>query len=149
MKNQILKSIVAVSFVMLFAIVSASAQTSNQMVANIPFDFYVKSQKFTAGEYVVERANPNSFSASMIIRQKDGKNSNIVMMLPLTVNAGTGKNQPSLIFNRYGADYFLSEVRNPADSFGAQFPKVKLERNLAKQSGEAKRETIALSSDQR
>jgi hypothetical protein len=149
MKNQSLKSIVAVSFVMLFTFVSAYAQTNNRMVAKIPFDFYVKNLKFAAGEYIVEKANIDSNSPIMIFRQKNGENSKIIMMLPLTVDAGSGKAQPSLIFNRYGADYFLSEVRNPADDFGAQFPKGKQERNLAKQSGEAKRESVALSSNQR
>jgi hypothetical protein len=71
------------------------------------------------------------------------------MMLPLTVDSGSGKTQPTLIFNRYGSEYFLSEVRNPGDNFGAQLPKVKQERNLAKQTGEAKREAVALSSNQR
>ncbi len=149
MKNQIIKSIVVVSFVMLFVAVSANAQTSNGMVAKIPFDFYVKNQKFAAGEYVIERATPNSFSASVIIRQKDGAKSRIVMMLPLDVDGNLSEIQPNLIFNRYGSDYFLSEVRNPADNFGARLPKVKLERNLAKQFGEAKRESVVLSKIQR
>jgi len=148
MKNQILKSIAAV-FVMLLAIASANAQTNNQVAANIPFDFYVNNQKFAAGEYVIERANPSSLEASLIFRQKDGKNSRIVMMLPLAVNAQSGKAQPSLIFNRYGAEYFLSEIRNPADSFGAQLPKVKKERSLAMQFGEPTREIVRLSSNRR
>ena len=149
MKNQIVKSIVAISFVMLFAVVSASAQTNNQVAANIAFDFYVKNQKFAAGEYIIERANPSSLQSALIFRQKDGKNSRIVMMLPLAVNALSSKTQPSLIFNRYGADYFLAEIRNPADSFGAQLPKVKKERTIAKQTGAAKREIVVLTSNQR
>lgn len=145
MKKQILKSIIAAGFLVLFAAVSARAQTNNQVVANIPFDFYVKNQKFTAGEYVIERANPASLQAALIFRRKDDGNSQIVMMLPLSVNAQTRQAQPNLIFNRYESDYFLSEFRNPADSFGAQLPKAKKERNLAKQLGEPKREVVVLS----
>lgn len=149
MQNRILKSTVAIIFAALFAIVSASAQTNNQVVAKIPFDFYVKNQKFAAGEYVIERANPASLQAAVIFRQKTGGNSQIVMMLPLAVNAQSNQAQPNLIFNRYESDYFLSEFRNPADSFGAQLPRVKKERNLAKQFGAPKRETIVLNSIQR
>lgn len=150
MKNQILKSIAVIIFVTLFAAVSSYAQTNHQVVAKIPFDFYVKNQKFTAGEYVIERANPASLQAALIFRQKDGGNSQIIMMLPLTVNAlSRNQAQPNLIFNRYESDYFLSEFRNPADNFGAQVTKAKNERNLAKRFGAPKRETVVLNSVQR
>ncbi len=149
MKNQKIKSIIVVGFLVLFATFSANAQTGKPLVADIPFDFYVKNQKFEAGKYTIERAAPNSFSASIIIRQKDGKKSKILMLLPLELKNERGEFSAKLIFNRYGSEYFLSEVQNPADDFGAQSPKVRLEKNYAKQHGEPTRETVLLSTVQR
>lgn len=144
MKKQIIKSIVAVSFLVLVSIVSSNAQTHSQIAVNVPFDFYVKNQKFTAGKYLIESLNPRSNQTNLVIRQKDGEAKMVVMMLPLTVNGERSEAKPILIFNSYGSTYFLSEIRNPVENFGAQLLKTKEEKNLARQFGNPTREAVAL-----
>ena len=146
MKNQIVKSFVVVTLITLASIVSANAQTNGRVTATVSFDFSVGDQRFAAGEYIIEKATPQSNNTSLIIRKKDGKSSRIVMMLPLDVKAKNGDTQASLFFNRYGSDYFLSEVVNTNDHFGAKMPKTKEEANLARQFGTPTRETVALNS---
>ncbi len=127
------------------SIVSVNAQTNGRVAANISFDFSVGDLKFAAGEYIIEKAAPQSNNASLIIRKKDGKASRIIMMLPMDVKAQNRDAQASLFFNRYGTEYFLSEVVNNADRFGARTPRSKKEAELARQFGSPTRESVALS----
>lgn len=144
MKKQIVKSIVVITLVTLVSIVAANAQASGRVATSIPFDFNVGGQKFTAGDYILEKAVPLSNNAILIIRQNDGKASRILMMLPLSGKEKNTTTGASLFFNRYGSNYFLSDVANSADGFGARMPKSKEETILSLQSVTPTRETIAL-----
>src|SRR5438309_1549636 len=86
MKKQILMIVATIGFTFVLAGVSVNAQTHGKLAANIPFDFYAGNQKFTAGEYTIDSANPRSDGATLIFRQKNGKSSKILMLMPEMVN---------------------------------------------------------------
>ena len=144
MKKQILIVIAALGFTFGLAGVSAQAQTHGKLTANIPFDFYVGDQKLVAGEYTIVSVNPQSDGATLVIRQKDGKGSRILNFMPEVVKGERTDASPSLIFNRYGSEYFLSEVRNPTQTFGARAPKSKVEANLAGRTGTSIPKIVAM-----
>jgi hypothetical protein len=142
MKKQGLKSIVAVSFLFALGVVATPAQVQSQIAVSVPFDFYVKNQKLAAGEYRIESLNPRSNQPDIVIRQKNGRVKELVMMLRLTLSGAGSDPKPRLVFNRYGSNYFLSEITNPTENFSAHMPKSKVEKTLTHQFGKAERETI-------
>jgi predicted transposase YbfD/YdcC len=144
MKKQIVNLIAAIGSLVLLSAMSANAQTQGKLVAHIPFDFYVQNQKFEAGDYIVESVSKQSSQTNLVIRQKDGDAKKLVMMLPKVVRNNGRDTQAVMAFNRYGEDYFLSEIRNPSESFGAQLPRSRAEKKLARQFGKPEREIIAM-----
>ena len=144
MKRQTLQSIATLVFLCAFTGLNAQAQTRGALTARIPFDFYVQNQKFAAGDYAISSVSPQSNQTALVIRAKDGKAARTVIMLPKIIDAGRGNVLASLLFNRYGDEYFLAEISNPAESFGAQMARTKEERNLAQHSGKPRRETVVM-----
>src|SRR5689334_5038579 len=132
MKTKTAKLISIVLFVSAAAVVSASAQVHNRLIANVPFDFYIGDQKLDAGEYVVESMNKSADGTAVRFTTNDGKRSIFVKLSPMEI--GSLQNSAAMItFNRYGAAYYLAEIKNPGESFGARAIPTRQERVLAQQ----------------
>jgi hypothetical protein len=144
MKIQNVKFVAAISLLVAVFAISGNSQTHGRMIASVPFDFNAKGHLFTAGEYVIENIDRGTGGRSLMFRAKGGGASRIITMMPLHVNSVSPEGDVVLVFNRYGSEYFLSEVRNPVESFGGALPRSKAESNAAKATGEAKREIIAM-----
>jgi hypothetical protein len=96
----------------------------------------------------VTRLNPQSDKATLVIKSADGRASRIVLALA-PVQAGRVQERARLVFNRYGSQYFLSQVWTAADNMGVELLKSRSERTLAQSSaGEhaPERKAIALGS---
>ena len=88
----------------LLSIDSAQAQ-SNRMRATIPFAFYSGDGVLPAGDYDVENLG------SGVVKLLNRDNHNVVVFHTISVSDRTGEAASAqLIFNRYGADYFLKEM---------------------------------------
>ncbi|HLQ75709.1 MAG TPA: hypothetical protein VK210_00040 [Terriglobia bacterium] len=88
------------------AVLSVSVPTQAQSVAmrvNIPFDFQVANRKLPAGTYTVARSGE-----AIQISDSNG-HSAFVLSNAVPNHAVNGESQ--LVFNRYGDEAFLSEVR--------------------------------------
>jgi hypothetical protein len=140
MKKQILCAAI-LGFIALFSYSSADAQTNSRVVANIPFDFYVGSQKMPAGEYVIDKVFPQHDKTTLSLRRQDGKANAMALTIPTTVKK---RKDAILSFNRYGDVYYLSKILNPFAEFGVELKQGKTEINLARQSGKSKRETVSI-----
>lgn len=150
MKKQNLRIFLMFGLFAILAASSASAQTSTQQTANIPFSFNVAGKTFPAGSYTVTRLNPQSDKAALAIRSADGQLSKIVITTP--VHGAHAEETSKLIFNRYADQYFLSQVWTPADSTGLAVPQSRAERALARsRAGRVapERLTVALNSRRR
>ncbi len=103
--------------------------------ANIPFDFVIGTKTLPQGTYTVKL--DNTIPNVLVIRGRD--NGEVALTLSITVSAeDTEDNSPKLIFNRYGNEYFLSQVWSGARLAGKELPKSQQEReHLAKGSLEA------------
>jgi hypothetical protein len=142
MKKQISNLIAAISFVFLCTVVSANAQADGKLVAHVPFDFYVQGQKLQAGDYMIKSMNPRAGQTCLLISRTDGKAQKMVILMPTT--SRTTEGAATIVFNRYGDNYFLSEVINPAENFDARLRQSKQETNLARSVEKAERETVAI-----
>lgn len=114
----------------------AGAQTNQELVANVPFDFTVCQERLPAGEYKVRpvsSANPRV----LLVSSRDDRS--VIMVCTRDVKgqkpAATGK----LIFNRYGDQYFLSEMWLPGEITGIEVAKSDQEAALLKELTGAKK----------
>src|SRR5205085_3024627 len=129
MRKQTLRIATALSLFVLLACVSAQAQSSHaQLKASIPFNFQIGRQTLPAGDYTISFVNPDSNLHTLLIKSDDGRNAK---MLQLTaVEARQMQDTGRLVFNRYGADYFLAQVWTPADSTGLTVRRSRAEREM-------------------
>jgi hypothetical protein len=140
MKKQILCAAI-LGFIALFSYTSAAAQTNSRVVANVPFDFYIGSQKMPAGEYVIDKVFPQHDKTTLSLRRQDGKANAIALTTPTKVRK---MKDVILSFNLYGDVYYLSKILNPFAELGLELKPGKTEINLARQSGKSKRETVSI-----
>ncbi len=144
MKKQILMLVATFGFIITLSSLSVNAQVHGRLVANIPFDFYAGDQKVSAGKYTIESANPRSDGATLILRRENGKGTKILNLMPVAVNSEAANIVATMIFNRYGNEYFLSEISNPRQNFGARATRSKIESDTAKRFGSSTPKIVAL-----
>lgn len=137
MKNAVVKGFAKLGLLAVMTIIAASASAKAQsleyrLTANIPFDFSVADQKFSAGEYWISRAQLSQGDTILQIRSTDGRTNAVGLTIP------TGSRRPadegSLVFHRYGNEYFLSQVWAEGSSTGRELPKSHAERELARKA---------------
>jgi hypothetical protein len=146
MRNQILKA--ATMFVGIIALafasaLAASAQNPRNLVVNIPFDFTVKGKTLPAGEYIISRSS-TADKTSLIMERRDGKANAIVLSKP--VSSRENQSESRLVFNRYGEQYFLSQVWTAGDMQGRELYKTNREHSLEVElaKNNARSETVAI-----
>jgi len=107
----------------------ATAQ-STKLVADVPFDFTVCHEQMPAGKYHVRpitSANPNV----LIVHSED--NRSIEIVCTQDVQSQTAAPSGKLIFNRYGDQYFLSQMWLPGRKTGTQLAKSQKEEALQRE----------------
>ncbi len=146
MKQQLLKAVTMLVAIVTLAFASAlatSAQNTESLTVNIPFEFSVRGKTLPAGEYIVTRATQNDQSG-IAIKNADGNGSAIV--LSKTIDSNERQRQSRLVFNRYGSHYFLSQVWTSGQEIGRELYKGKQERSLEMELAKInqKPETVAI-----
>jgi hypothetical protein len=103
----------------LVAVGSMSAQ-DHVVQANIPFGFTVGSKALPPGTYVITAETPHV----IVIRNK----STNAAALSAAYGAGNETENGKLVFNRYGDQYFLSEVLCSSVDMSLKIPTSKVEK---------------------
>ena len=134
MKKELLKGFSMLVLILMLALANAAAtanaQTSNKVVADIPFEFSVGYKTMPAGEYAVRAVNNQG--NVLMIRSADGK----LAAVRLSDETDRAKNSHArLVFHRYGQRYFLAEVWNGIDRTGRQLLKSQEERSIERELG--------------
>ena len=112
----------------------------NTMTVKIPFDFTVGSTSFTAGAYTVRPQLTHS-----VLSLQSGDDRSAIMALTLDVQPTKRVSQGTLVFNRYGHRYFLSQAWTPGH-IGRQLHTSALEREMIVKIGAATPVTMIASS---
>ncbi|HEY6215163.1 MAG TPA: hypothetical protein VIW74_00785 [Pyrinomonadaceae bacterium] len=130
--NLMAKARVLCAVVLATACVSVQAQSLQYRIrVNIPFDFSIANKKLPAGNYSIGRAIQNSDNTVLSIL--DGRGHTKEARLSIPVLAAEAKNQATLVFHRYGDEYFLYQVWTAGETTGRQFLKSSAERALQSQ----------------
>lgn len=136
MKKLIAKRFVAAGLLVMAIIaagVSAQAQTLQyRLTANIPFDFTVADKKLPAGKYWIRRALGSGGDTVLQISSTDGHVNVTRLSIPVVTFAP--KNESSLIFHRFGDEYFLSQIWPAGGSTGRGLLKTHAERDLERKA---------------
>ena len=152
MKTQLINIISKVTLLSAILLVTLVASAQGQSLAykvkaNIPFDFTVGEKKLPAGEYSLGRAQ-RSDDIAISIADVNGHTKAIRLTnATLTLHP---KGKSSLVFHRYGDQYFLFQVWPAGGSIGREFPvsaAERAQRQLAKNPGVAqnmKCETVTI-----
>lgn len=110
------------------AYTAASLQAqSHEVRADIPFSFAVGSKQLPAGHYTF-LTGP---SDTIVTRNTD----NEAVILSRTEQAFHAAGHLNvLVFNKYGDDYFLREIRCPSIAMNVEMPQSKLEKQIRVQA---------------
>jgi hypothetical protein len=107
-------------------IAAGSAYGQSIAAVTVPFSFFAGSHNLPAGDYTIKL---NHEKGTMTLHS-NGRSGNItVVMLASTVPQTSGKSYA--LFNRYGSQYFLTQVWR--EGAGQTLTPGKLERELASQ----------------
>jgi hypothetical protein len=137
MKSTIFNALKACGLYLLVAVACVSAQSSTWIITNVPFDFVVRNQHFDAGTYSVSVSRAQG---TLLIRGED--NGSATFTLSYAAQRAKAERYPTLVFNRYGDHYFLSQVWPAGSDGGRQLSRSKMEEELASRTG--KPEIVAL-----
>jgi hypothetical protein len=133
MKNVIVKMSLLAVMMIIAASVSANAQTLQyRLTVDIPFDFSAAGEKLPAGKYWIKRAQQSDGDMVVQISSTDGHSNITRLTIPLSANKPV-KNG-ILVFNRYGNEYFLSEIWPAGGVTGRELHKSRAERELARKA---------------
>jgi hypothetical protein len=117
MKKKLLYLFVLVGAVLVGAERKAQAQIVGDVNANIPFQFHAGGAELPAGNYTI-RVVSTSNDNTMEIQSADGRKSALFETENTQTNA-TPKNS-ELIFDHVGDNYFLSQIVDAEDDYGAE-----------------------------
>src|ERR1051325_3144418 len=113
---------------LLIGAATAMAQTPEKITVHAPFEFMVADKTLPAGDYTIRPLSLNRW----LIRGDDGREALIVSASP--VQATESPRQASLVFERYGDRYFLSQILVPSMGFGRELMRSRVEVRLAKRA---------------
>jgi hypothetical protein len=131
MKKQTLRIFTMFSFFIVLAVVSVRAQSSSLAKARIPFPFIIGSKLLAPGEYRIELVSPSSDQCTLLIRSEDGHTRALVRTTQVV--GRLIQTHGTLVFTRYGNEYFLSQVWPGTDTIGLALPKSHRERGFARE----------------
>jgi len=111
--------------------VSAQAQTnsSQRVIASIPFAFNVGKTTLPAGKYTITVLNPTSDRKTLQIRSLNGRASAIVLT---TTSSGRANDTAKLVFERYGDQYVFAQAQMDETTLAALRTKERGDKQVAK-----------------
>jgi hypothetical protein len=103
----------------------ASARDVNMKV-NVPFDFVVNGATLPSGQYSLQGLGLGN---AIAIRNADHTAN--AMALAIRCESPKTSEKTKLVFHRYGNRYFLAQIWIAGDNSGKEFPKSRLETEMA------------------
>ena len=141
MKKQIYSSLITLGLFAAMAVAPVYAQFQDPIRVNIPFAFVAGGKQMPAGEYRLTSLVNGSLHSRILIRSKDGQTA--VIIGTILVEAKEANKGANLTFNRYGDQYFLSQVWSEDSRFGRQIPKSDVEVRVAASGANGSKVSVA------
>src|SRR5467141_750580 len=117
LKGEIVKkkyATVLIAFICFLVLsVAATAQTRNEIVVTLPFEFVVSGKTLPAGTYTLSRFSDGKFEG-LILSSYENRTS--VFVHPIEIESAHA-DKPSVSFERVGEQHFLSRIQNANDVY--------------------------------
>jgi hypothetical protein len=139
MKKQVLKIFSMLSLFVTLAVGSVYAQSELRLKVNIPFEFSVGDEALPAGEYTVRQLS----QGFLVIENADGSATEIFSTI--VARASKTPDESSLVFHRYGDEYFLSTIWMTGNITGREIFKSRPVRESTMSKSATERQTVVLS----
>lgn len=111
-------------------LVLSAAAAYGQSRYDIPFSFRVGEKTFTAGTYTVAKVNDQGSLGPVWVRSETGDH--IALLPQCAVQLVQAPGSGTLVFNRYGNVYYLSQIWRAGSSEGMELAKSRSEREMAR-----------------
>lgn len=134
MTRKILKGLTMLMMIVGLALataVSASGQSNERAIVQVPFDFIGATRDFRAGNYDVRVINKAGDLLS--IRNADADAQELSLMHKSGLAKSGQALNARLVFHRYGNTYFLSQVWMAGDSTGRELTRSRQERAIERE----------------
>lgn len=145
MDRKVIKRFMMLSLVSLFtlcaAVTSANAQLSNPVRVKIPFDFNIGDKKLPTGEYIFSRVSAISGDGLMSISSVD--KSAHLFQSTYAAEVLIPKNKSTLVFHKYGDQYFLEQIWSGGEQEGTQLPESHGERIAKRQLAQTQQRNMS------
>ena len=130
-KHALLPLFLTLLFAMSFWPARAQAQIIGNLEADVPFQFHVRNTTLPAGRYMIHELEGSDLTV-MQISSADGKLSALFDVE--SAQAKTTPEKSELIFNKYGDQYFLSELFDEGEVDGSKLVTSDAEKKASKES---------------
>ena len=130
----------AVMLMVLTGLATAQLGTKDQIRAQVPFEFMVANRMVPAGMYIVQLTEPGT--KMLTINNRDAKVA--VLSRAFQDENKTTLSAPILVFNKYGNQYFLREIKLE-DRTIYRLPRSNSEAELLARNGPAAQESVVAS----
>ena len=142
MKKQILRAATSLSLFALFCACAHAQSVNPTLRAHVPFEFRIDGKTLPAGDYTVTFVNRETNLQTLLVKSADGHSA--CFMRAAAVEGRAVSEDGRLVFNRYGGEYFLSQVWTPADRTGLALRKSRGELNPALAGVKVENATVKL-----
>ena len=105
--KKIIQTISFLALALVFGGISANAQQTTKIDANVSFDFIVGDQYLTAGEYVIRVAPSPGGVKTIEVRSKKGDVLYTGLVMP---NGDTGRGRSELVFDKSNERTVLKKI---------------------------------------
>ena len=123
---------------LLSGLMAAQSLTNSSVVAQVPFDFMVNNKIIPAGECVVRAVSGDVLAIQNFEARKGALGSSS------HANATNG-DRTVMVFERYGSQYFLSEIRIQGNNLSYKLPPSRAEAELRAKNTPASQQTLLAS----
>ncbi len=137
MKKQIMTVITMLSLLATLAM-TGSASSSGKLRVSIPFDFMVGKTRLKAGSYTVD----STFVRGVPLISSTDRRTSVFAGNTFDGQTSRAPSRASLVFRRYGNEYFLSQIWDEGSTVPMQLYESRAERELAKQLKYLARNTV-------
>jgi hypothetical protein len=110
MKQQIFKLTAIFATFLGLAVTGVQAQASSKVEVNIPFEFSAGKTTLQPGVYTIKRMSGNYLT----LRSAGGEA--VILNAPLNLTSSDPESVERLVFNKYGEQYYLSQIWLTADT---------------------------------
>src|SRR6266496_1761302 len=145
MQGKVIKRLTMLSLVSMFTLCAAVASVNAQLIypvrAKIPFDFSVGNKKLPAGEYTFSRLPELSNNKTMLVTSV--ASSRRMFQSTSGTQGLTPKNDSTLVFHKYGDQYFLEQIWTRGEQEGTELPESRSERTIRQQLAQTQQSNMS------